>query len=260
MPDQTKGQQNVGKIIEIKGVVVDAVFPDELPEINNALRITVPETDGRAEIDLIAEVQQHLGDDRVRAVAMDSTDGIPRGVDVVDTGAPITVPVGDQTLGRIWNVVGDPVDKGDAATGERWPIHREPPAFVDLSPEIEIFETGIKVIDLIAPFIRGGKVGLFGGAGVGKTVLIQELIHNVAREHGGVSVFSGVGERTREGNDLWLEMQESGVIDKVALCYGQMNEPPGARLRVGLSGLTMAEYFRDQHPLLVALPSGDVDA
>ncbi len=246
MPDQKKGQQNVGKIIEIKGVVVDAVFPDELPEINHALRITVPETDGRAEIDLIAEVQQHLGDDRVRAVAMDSTDGVPRGVDVVDTGAPITVPVGDQTLGRIWNVVGDPVDKGDAATGERWPIHREPPAFVDLSPEIEIFETGIKVIDLIAPFIRGGKVGLFGGAGVGKTVLIQELIHNVAREHGGVSVFSGVGERTREGNDLWLEMQESGVIDKVALCYGQMNEPPGARLRVGLSGLTMAEYFRDQ--------------
>jgi F-type H+/Na+-transporting ATPase subunit beta len=246
MPDQKKGQQNVGKIIEIKGVVVDAVFPDELPEINHALRITVPETDGRAEIDLIAEVQQHLGDDRVRAVAMDSTDGIPRGVDVVDTGGPITVPVGDQTLGRIWNVVGDPVDKGEAATGERWPIHREPPAFVDLSPEIEIFETGIKVIDLIAPFIRGGKVGLFGGAGVGKTVLIQELIHNVAREHGGVSVFSGVGERTREGNDLWLEMQESEVIDKVALCYGQMNEPPGARLRVGLSGLTMAEYFRDQ--------------
>jgi F-type H+-transporting ATPase subunit beta len=246
MPDQKKGQQNVGKIIEIKGVVVDAVFPDELPEINHALRITVPETDGRAEIDLIAEVQQHLGDDRVRAVAMDSTDGVPRGVDVIDTGAPITVPVGDQTLGRIWNVVGDPVDKGEAASGERWAIHREPPAFVDLSPEIEIFETGIKVIDLIAPFIRGGKVGLFGGAGVGKTVLIQELIHNVAREHGGVSVFSGVGERTREGNDLWLEMQESGVIDKVALCYGQMNEPPGARLRVGLSGLTMAEYFRDQ--------------
>src|SRR5690348_8273098 len=246
MPDQTNGQRNVGKIIEIKGVVVDAVFPDELPEINNALRITVPETDGRPEIDLIAEVQQHLGDDRVRAVAMDSTDGVPRGVDVVDLGGPITVPVGDQTLGRIWNVVGDPVDKGEPASGERWPIHREPPPFVDLSPEIEIFETGIKVIDLIAPFIRGGKVGLFGGAGVGKTVLIQELIHNVAREHGGVSVFSGVGERTREGNDLWLEMQESDVIDKVALCYGQMNEPPGARLRVGLSGLTMAEYFRDQ--------------
>ncbi|TML56028.1 MAG: F0F1 ATP synthase subunit beta [Actinobacteria bacterium] len=246
MPDQKNGQQNVGKVIEIKGVVIDAVFPDELPEINSAVRITVPESDGRPEIDLIAEVQQHLGDDRVRTVAMDSTDGVPRGVDVIDTGGPITVPVGEQTLGRIWNVIGDPVDKKAAADGERWPIHRDPPAFVDLSPEIEIFETGIKVIDLVAPFVRGGKVGLFGGAGVGKTVLIQELIHNVAREHGGVSVFSGVGERTREGNDLWLEMQESEVIDKVALCYGQMNEPPGARLRVGLSGLTMAEYFRDQ--------------
>jgi F-type H+-transporting ATPase subunit beta len=245
MPDQTNGQ-NVGKVIEIKGVVVDAVFPDSLPEINNAIRITVPESDGRPAIDLIAEVQQHLGDDRVRAVAMDSTDGMPRGVDVVDTGGPITVPVGDQTLGRIWNVIGDPVDNKEPASGERWPIHREPPAFTDLSPEIQIFETGIKVIDLVAPFVRGGKVGLFGGAGVGKTILIQELIHNVAREHGGVSVFSGVGERTREGNDLWLEMQESEVLDKVALCYGQMNEPPGARLRVGLSGLTMAEYFRDQ--------------
>jgi F-type H+/Na+-transporting ATPase subunit beta len=245
MPDQTNGQ-NVGKVIEIKGVVVDAVFPDSLPEINNAIRITVPESDGRPAIDLIAEVQQHLGDDRVRAVAMDSTDGMPRGVDVVDTGGPITVPVGDQTLGRIWNVIGDPVDKKEPASGERWPIHREPPLFTDLSPEIQIFETGIKVIDLVAPFVRGGKVGLFGGAGVGKTILIQELIHNVAREHGGVSVFSGVGERTREGNDLWLEMQESEVLDKVALCYGQMNEPPGARLRVGLSGLTMAEYFRDQ--------------
>jgi F-type H+-transporting ATPase subunit beta len=246
MPDQKNGQQNVGKVIEIKGVVIDAVFPDELPEINTALRISVEAVDEREAIDLIAEVQQHLGDDRVRAVAMDSTDGVPRGVDVIDTGGPITVPVGEQTLGRIWNVIGDPVDKKEAADGERWPIHRDPPAFVDLSPEIEIFETGIKVIDLVAPFVRGGKVGLFGGAGVGKTVLIQELIHNVAREHGGVSVFSGVGERTREGNDLWLEMQESEVIDKVALCYGQMNEPPGARLRVGLSGLTMAEYFRDQ--------------
>jgi F-type H+-transporting ATPase subunit beta len=245
MPDQKNGQ-NVGKVIEIRGVVVDAVFPENLPEINTALRITVPEADGRPAIDLIAEVQQHLGDDRVRAVAMDSTDGVPRGVDVLDTGGPITVPVGDQTLGRIWNVIGEPVDKKDPASGERWPIHRDPPAFVDLSPEIEIFETGIKVIDLVAPFVRGGKVGLFGGAGVGKTVLIQELIHNVALEHGGVSVFSGVGERTREGNDLWLEMTESEVIDKVALCYGQMNEPPGARLRVGLSGLTMAEYFRDQ--------------
>src|SRR5213592_4799239 len=241
MPEQTQGQ-NVGKLIEVKGVVIDALFPDEIPEIYSALRITV---DGN---DLIAEVQQHLGDDRVRAVAMDSTDGLARGADVVDLGGPITVPVGEVTLGRLWNVIGEPVDEQPAPTDgvERWPIHRDPPSFRELSPKIEIFETGIKVIDLIAPFIRGGKVGLFGGAGVGKTVLIQELIHNVAREHGGVSVFSGVGERTREGNDLWLEMQESEVIDKVALCYGQMNEPPGARLRVGLSGLTMAEYFRDQ--------------
>jgi F-type H+-transporting ATPase subunit beta len=241
MAEQRNGQ-NVGKVIEVKGVVVDAVFPDELPEIFHALRISV---EGR---DVIAEVQQHLGDDRVRAVAMDSTDGLARGIDVVDLGGPITVPVGDQTLGRVWNVIGEPVDKKEApADGvERWPIHRDPPEFRDLSPKIEIFETGIKVIDLIAPFVRGGKVGLFGGAGVGKTVLIQELIHNVAREHGGVSVFSGVGERTREGNDLLLEMEESKVIDKVALVYGQMNEPPGARLRVGLTGLTMAEYFRDQ--------------
>src|SRR2546430_1885321 len=179
---------------------------------------------------------------------MDATDGIDRGTDVVDTGGPISVPVGDITLGRVWNVLGDPVDEKEPAgpDAERWSIHRDPPDFADLSPKVEIFETGIKVIDLIAPFVRGGKIGLFGGAGVGKTVLIQELIHNVAQEHGGVSVFSGVGERTREGNDLWLEMQEAGVIDKVALCYGQMNEPPGARLRVGLSGLTMAEYFRDQ--------------
>jgi F-type H+/Na+-transporting ATPase subunit beta len=240
------GARNVGRILEIQGVVVDAVFPDELPEINTALEIVVPEREGRPAIRLIAEVQQHLGDNRVRAVAMDSTDGIPRGVEVFDTGGPISVPVGEQTLGRLWNVLGDPVDNKDPATGERWSIHRDPPAFVDLSPEIEIFETGIKVIDLVAPFVRGGKVGLFGGAGVGKTILIQELIHNVAMEHGGVSVFAGVGERTREGNDLWLEMQESGVLDKVALCYGQMNEPPGARLRIGLSGLTMAEYFRDE--------------
>src|SRR2546430_2583978 len=183
MPDQKNGQQNVGKVIEIKGVVIDASFPDELPEINSAVRITVPESDGRPEIDLIAEVQQHLGDDRVRTVAMDSTDGVPRGVDVIDTGGPITVPVGEQTLGRIWNVIGDPVDKKPAADGERWPIHRDPPAFVDLSPEIEIFETGIKVIDLVAPFVRGGKVGLFGGAGVGKPARIQELVRNVSREH-----------------------------------------------------------------------------
>jgi F-type H+/Na+-transporting ATPase subunit beta len=179
-------------------------------------------------------------------VAMDTTDGLARGTEVVDTGQSISVPVGDQTLGRIWNVIGDPVDGKETATGERWPIHRDPPAFDELSPKTEIFETGIKVIDLIAPYVRGGKVGLFGGAGVGKTVLIQELIHNVAQQHGGVSVFAGVGERTREGNDLIIEMTESKVIDKVALVYGQMNEPPGARLRVGLSALTMAEYFRDQ--------------
>ena len=243
MADQSNGK-NTGKIVEIKGVVLDAVFPDRLPEINHALSVEVPEDGGTRT--LIAEVQQHLGDDRVRAVAMETTDGLARGVEIVDTGQPISVPVGDQTLGRIWNVIGDPVDGKEAATGERWPIHRDPPAFGDLSPAIEIFETGIKVIDLIAPFVRGGKVGLFGGAGVGKTVTITELIHNIALQHGGVSVFCGVGERTREGNDLMLEMQESGVMDKVAMCYGQMNEPPGARLRVGLSGLTMAEYFRDE--------------
>src|SRR5213594_614215 len=246
MPDQTSGQ-NVGKVIEIKGVVVDAVFPDNLPEINTALRITVPERDGRPAIDLVAEVQQHLGDDRIRAVAMDSTDGIPRGVDVIDTGAPITVPVGKATLGRIFNVLGDPIDTdAPVEADERWPIHRDPPSFEDLQPTTEVFETGLKVVDLIAPFIKGGKVGLFGGAGLGKTVLIQELIRNVAREHKGNSVFAGVGERTREGNDLYLEMQESGVLKDTALVFGQMNEPPGARLRVGLTGLTMAEYFRDQ--------------
>jgi F-type H+/Na+-transporting ATPase subunit beta len=245
MAAATKTAKSTGRIIEIKGVVLDAVFPSGLPEINHALSIQVPDGDGTRE--LIAEVQQHLGDDRVRAVAMDATDGIARGTDVFDTGGPISVPVGEVTLGRVWNVLGDPVDEKEPAgpDAERWSIHRDPPDFADLSPKVEIFETGIKVIDLIAPFVRGGKIGLFGGAGVGKTVLIQELIHNVAQEHGGVSVFSGVGERTREGNDLLLEMEESGVLDKVALVYGQMNEPPGARLRVGLSGLTMAEYFRD---------------
>ena len=237
--------QNVGRIVEIKGVVLDAVFTGQLPEINSALRIPLPQGDERGEF-IVAEVQQHLGDDRVRAVAMDSTDGLARGIEVVDTGTSITVPVGEVTLGRLWNVIGDPIDEKPPADGERWPIHRDPPTFGELSATVEIFETGIKVVDLLAPYVRGGKVGLFGGAGVGKTVLIQELIHNVAQEHGGVSVFSGVGERTREGNDLWLEMTESGVIDKVAMVYGQMNEPPGARLRVGLSGLTMAEYFRDQ--------------
>ncbi len=249
MSEQTTtngSKQSVGKLLEIKGVVIDAVFTGGLPEIYSALRIDVPARDGREARTLIAEVQQHLGDDRVRAVAMDSTDGLARGTDVVDTGQPISVPVGDQTLGRIWNVLGEPVDNKEPASGERSPIHRDPPGFRDLSPKVEIFETGIKVIDLIAPYVRGGKVGLFGGAGVGKTVLIQELIHNIARQHGGVSVFAGVGERTREGNDLYLEMEESGVLDKVALVYGQMNEPPGARLRVALSGLTMAEHFRDE--------------
>ena len=239
MPEQTQGQ-NVGKVIEVKGVVIDALFPDDLPEIYSALRITV---DGN---DLIAEVQQHLGDDRVRAVAMDSTDGLARGVDVVDLGGPITVPVGETTLGRLWNVIGEPVDEKPAPEGvERWSIHRDPPAFDQLEPRTQILETGIKVLDLLTPYVQGGKIGLFGGAGVGKTVLIMELINNIAKAHGGVSVFAGVGERTREGNDLLLEMQESGVLDKVALVYGQMNEPPGARLRVGLSALTMAEYFRD---------------
>jgi F-type H+/Na+-transporting ATPase subunit beta len=233
---------NTGRIVEIKGVVLDVVFPDRLPEILTALEVELEHGT------LVAEVQQHLGDDRVRAVAMDSTDGLARGLEVVDTGQPISVPVGKATLGRLWNVIGQAID-GKAelpADAERWPIHRDPPAFRDLSPKIEIFETGLKVVDLIAPYIKGGKVGLFGGAGVGKTVLIQELIHNLAKEHGGVSVFAGVGERTREGTDLLIEMTEAEVIDKVALVYGQMNEPPGARLRVGLSGLTMAEYFRDE--------------
>jgi F-type H+/Na+-transporting ATPase subunit beta len=247
MSENGSDSTNQGRIIEIKGVVIDAVFPDRLPEIYTALRVDFPVHDGATRT-LIAEVQQHLGDDRVRAVAMDSTDGLSRGSICVDTGGPISVPVGAPTLGRLWNVTGDPIDEaGPTPEGvERWPIHRDPPSFKDLSPKIEIFETGIKVIDLIAPYVKGGKIGLFGGAGVGKTVLIQELIHNVAMQHGGVSVFAGVGERTREGNDLWLEMNESGVIDKVALVYGQMNEPPGARLRVGLSGLTMAEYFREE--------------
>ncbi len=250
MSEQRNGNEaNVGKVLEIKGVVIDAVFPGNLPEIYNALRISVPQTEGDTStaVDLIAEVQQHLGDDRVRAVAMDSTDGIPRGVDVVDTGGPISVPVGNETLGRIFNVLGDTIDRGEPVEAkERWSIHRDPPKFEELDPSTEIFETGIKVIDLLAPYIKGGKVGLFGGAGTGKTVLLQEFIHNIAHAHGGVSVFAGVGERTREGNDMWNEMKESEVIDKVALVYGQMNEPPGARLRVGLSGLTMAEYFRDQ--------------
>jgi F-type H+/Na+-transporting ATPase subunit beta len=248
MPTSAQNKPSQGRIVEIKGVVIDAVFPEALPEIYTALRIEIPAQDGQEARSIVAEVQQHLGDDRIRAVAMDSTDGLARGLAVEDTGQPISVPVGDVTHGRIWNVIGEPVDeKPPPPPGtERWSIHRDPPKFTELSPKVEVFETGLKVVDLLAPFIQGGKVGLFGGAGLGKTVLIQELIHNVAREHGGVSVFAGVGERTREGNDLLLEMEESGVLDKVALVYGQMNEPPGARLRVGLSGLTMAEYFRDE--------------
>jgi F-type H+-transporting ATPase subunit beta len=244
---QTGQSAHVGTIVEIKGVVVDAVFPGDMPAIYNALAIDVPatgsETSSRV---LVAEVQQHLGDGRVRAIAMDATDGLARGLEVRDTGGPITVPVGEATLGRIFNVLGETIDNGDPVqTEERWPIHRPAPEFEMLSPTTEIFETGIKVIDLLAPYVKGGKVGLFGGAGVGKTVLIMELINNIAQEHGGLSVFAGVGERTREGNGLYLEMKESGVISKTALMFGQMNEPPGARLRVGLSGLTMAEYFRD---------------
>jgi len=234
--------RNVGRIEEIQGVVIEAVFPDSLPEINYA--VTIARADGST---LVCEVQQHLGDDRVRAVAMDTTDGLSRGTEVVDTGGPITVPVGTATLGRIFNLLGEPIDLGGPVEAEeRWPIHRPAPNVENLTPTTEMFETGIKVIDLLAPYAKGGKVGLFGGAGVGKTVLIQELIHNIAQEHGGLSAFCGVGERSREGNDLWLEMKESGVIDKTMLVFGQMNEPPGARMRVALSGLTMAEYFREQ--------------
>ncbi len=243
--DGRKG--NVGRVEEVAGVVIEAVFPDELPEIYNALEIDMNSHESDDVHTLVCEVQQHLGDDRVRAVAMDATDGISRGTEVRDTGGPITVPVGQATLGRLFNLLGETIDEGDPVeTEERWPIHRHAPEVEDLTPTREIFETGIKVIDLLAPYARGGKVGLFGGAGVGKTVLIQELIHNIAQEHGGLSAFCGVGERSREGNDLWIEMTESGVIDKTMLVFGQMNEPPGARMRVALSGLTMAEYFREQ--------------
>jgi F-type H+-transporting ATPase subunit beta len=238
-------KSNVGKIVQVIGPVIDAEFsPDGMPEIYNALELHF-EQDGRAQR-LVFEVAQHIGRNQVRAVAMDSTDGVQRGMEVIDTGQAISVPVGEAALGRILNVLGEPVDeKGPVNAAERWPIHRDAPKMVALEPKTEIFETGIKVIDLIAPYVKGGKTGLFGGAGVGKTVIIMELINNIAQEHGGKSVFCGVGERTREGNDLWLEMTESGVIDSTALIYGQMNEPPGARLRVGLSGLTVAEYFRD---------------
>jgi len=248
--EKTAGARNVGRVVQVIGPVLDVEFePEHLPELYSAVVIdhTGHAGDGAPAIRLTAEVQQHIGRNQVRAVAMSSTDGVVRGMEVVDTGTPITVPVGEAALGRILNVLGEPVDEGEPIppTAERWPIHRETPKFVDLEPKTEVFETGIKVIDLIAPFVKGGKIGLFGGAGVGKTVIIQELIHNVAMGHGGRSVFCGVGERTREGNDLYLEMKDSGVLKSCALIYGQMNEPPGARLRVGLTGLTVAEYFRD---------------
>ena len=237
-----------GKIIQIIGPVVDIEFGDGyLPAIYNAIRIPRTTTEGKVE-NLIVEVQSHLGEDRVRTVAMDTTDGLVRGADAFDTGEPITVPVGPGTLGRLINVIGEGIDGlgTDIKTEKRYPIHRPAPKFKNLSTENEMFETGIKVIDLLEPYSKGGKTGLFGGAGVGKTVIIMELINNIALQHGGYSVFAGVGERTREGNDLWLEMKESGVLDKTALVFGQMNEPPGARLRVGLTGLTIAEYFRDE--------------
>lgn len=234
-------EQHKGKVIQVTGPVLDIRFAEgELPELNNAIELSVGERK------LIAEVAQQIGDDVVRCIAMSSTDGLARGVEAVDTGAPISVPVGQECLGRVFNLLGEPVDNMPAPkTEEKWSIHRPAPSFEEQVPAQEIFETGIKVVDLICPYAKGGKIGLFGGAGVGKTVLIMELIHNVATAHGGISVFTGVGERTREGNDLYGEMKESGVLDKTALVYGQMNEPPGARMRVGLSGLTMAEYFRD---------------
>lgn len=246
MAKATAEKTSVGKVSQVIGPVVDVEFPPgELPEIYAALKISGKDPQGN-EIALTTEVQQHLGDNRVRSVAMDGTDGLTRGMEVVNTGAPISVPVGAPTLGRILNVLGDPVDEAGPVDAEtHWPIHRTSPTLTERTTEVEIFETGIKVVDLLAPYSKGGKVGLFGGAGVGKTVIIQELINNIAQEHGGVSVFAGVGERTREGNDLYYEFKEAGVLSKVALVYGQMNEPPGARLRVALSGLTVAEYFRD---------------
>ena len=252
----------IGKVTQVIGPVVDVAFEEEkLPAIYNAVRITSEGYDAPFEIDIIAETQQHLGEGRVRCVAMKPTDGIVRGMKAYDTGGPITVPVGRPTLGRVMNVLGEEVDKlGPIVSDKRYPIHRPAPLLEDQSTTQEMFETGVKVIDLLQPFLRGGKVGMFGGAGVGKTVVIMELIHNVAMKHGGVSVFAGVGERTREGNDLWIEMKESGVItpgntekSRAALIYGQMTEPPGARLRVGLTGLTVAEYFRDEEGLDVLL-------
>jgi len=240
---------NTGKIVQVMGPVVDVMFEEDLPEINHALKIERgKDAKAGSPESLTLEVSLHLGDNVVRTIAMDSTDGLTRGMEVLDLGAPISVPVGNATLGRIFNVLGEEIDDQDklAKDIERMPIHRPAPKLDEISSETEILETGIKVVDLLAPYVKGGKIGLFGGAGVGKTVLIQELIHNVAQEHGGISVFSGVGERTREGNDLYHEMTESGVINKTAMVFGQMNEPPGARMRVGLTGLTMAEHFRDK--------------
>ena len=234
-------EQNIGTVVQITGPVLDIKFAaDALPKLLNAITI-----DNNGHV-ITVEVAQHIGQDTVRCIAMESTDGLMRGMKATDTGGPITVPVGDKNLGRIFNLLGQPVDNKPAVEGEeRWPIHRPAPSYEEQESTTEILETGIKVVDLIAPFAKGGKIGLFGGAGVGKTVIIMELINNIAKQHGGISVFTGVGERTREGNDLYNEMQESGVINKTALVYGQMNEPPGARMRVALSGLTMAEYFRD---------------
>ena len=246
---QTSGKkEKVGKVIQVIGPVLDIEFKGvSLPEIYNAIRITSEGFDVPNPVDIIVEVEQHLGEDRVRCVSMHPTDGLSRGMKAIDLDGPIQVPVGEETLGRLINVIGEPVDYlGPIKTKTRYPIHRLPPSLEEQSTQLEMFETGIKVIDLIQPFLKGGKIGLFGGAGVGKTVIIMELIHNVAKKHGGYSVFAGVGERTREGNDLWLEMKESGVIDKTALIYGQMTEPPGARLRVGLAALSVAEYFRDE--------------
>ena len=239
---------NIGKVSQVIGAVVDVEFEDKLPEILNALKIEEPgnKAKGTPDFNLTLEVASHIGDNCVRTIAMTSTDGLVRGMKVVDTEQPISIPVGEGTLGRIMNVVGDPYDKaGPIKHDDRWSIHREPPTFVEQEPTTQVFETGVKVFDLMVPFVRGGKIGMFGGAGVGKTVVIMEMIHNIAMVHGGVSVFAGVGERTREGNDLYLEMKEAGVINKAALIYGQMNEPPGARLRVSLTALTTAEYFRD---------------
>lgn len=239
----------LGKVVEVKGPVVDVLFEDgELPNINDALTIEVSkEQNHGVEIRLTLEVALHIGNKVVRCIAMDSTDGLVRGMDVKNTGSPICVPVGKKTLGRLFNVLGEPIDGKESLENEtHMPIHRDAPKLEELSSNVEILETGIKVVDLLAPYIKGGKIGLFGGAGVGKTVLIQELIHNIAQEHGGISVFTGVGERTREGNDLYSEMSESGVINKTAMVFGQMNEPPGARMRVALTGLTLAEHFRDQ--------------